>query len=279
MYNYDLHCHSTASDGSCAPEELIELAVENEIDFLALTDHDTVEGIEKAVLASENSTVKLVAGVEISVSWENITVHILGLGISPENTGLKAGLAALREFRKTRAIEIGELLDQAGIPDTYQACLDMVGEGLISRTHFARAIIEQGRAKDMRQVFKKFLVKNKPGYVPGEWASLEQAVNWITSASGIAVIAHPARYKISAGKLRKLIENFVSFGGAGIEVISGNQSDQDCAQMAHYADRYKLVSSVGSDFHGSHHPWRKLGNLKALPSDLTPVWEHEHWPY
>ena len=278
MPSYDLHCHSTASDGSCSPSELVEIALDSKLDYLALTDHDTTKGIGEAIRASEGRKLCVISGVEISVTWEEITVHILGLGIDPEYRELQLGLQKLIEFREHRAREISQLLDTAGLPDTYQACERLAKGGLISRTHFAQVLIERGHAKDMKQVFKKFLVKNRPGYVPGQWASLQQAVQWIKAAGGLAVIAHPARYKLSAGKLRKLIEQFIDLGGSGIEVVSGSHSDQDCLRMAEYVRRYELYASVGSDFHGLHHPWRQLGKCKALPEDLIPIWQHSDWP-
>ncbi len=278
MLNYDLHSHSTASDGSCKPSELVEIAIKNNVDVLALTDHDTVEGVDEALKTAIGTSVSLIPGVEVSVSWNETTIHILGLGVDPKSKQLNLGLSALREFRKSRAEEIGRLLELAGIPDTYQACVERVNGGLISRTHFAQVIIEKGFAKDIRKVFKKYLVKNKPGYVPGQWADLKEAIDWIKEAGGVAVIAHPARYKLSATKLRKLFEEFKSLGGGGLEVISGSHSDLECIRMADYCRQYDLSASMGSDFHGSFHPWRHLGKLRAMPEDLKTVWQLDSWP-
>lgn len=276
MTIYDLHAHSTASDGSCTPAELVALAEERKIDWLALTDHDTTAGIDSAV-QSAASCVNLLPGVEISVSWQSATVHILGLGIDPANENLQQGLLTLREFREWRAREIADLLDQAGIHDVYQDCDALAKGGLISRTHFAQVLVERGHAKDIRQVFKRYLVRNRPGFVPGQWASLEEAISWILAAGGVPVIAHPARYALSATKLRQLLESFISFGGLGLEVVSGSHSDRECFAIADYCKRYNLFGSSGSDFHGQHHPWRKLGDMRPLPDGVMPLWEQPCW--
>jgi predicted metal-dependent phosphoesterase TrpH len=184
----------------------------------------------------------------------------------------------MREFRQYRAQRIGELLQQAGIPGAYEAAKELAKGQLISRTHFAQFLIANGHAKSMQQVFKRFLVKGKPGHVPGEWASLKQAMDWIHAANGMAVIAHPARYKISATALRRLLEEFVALDGTGLEVVSGSHTEAECIKMADYAKKYSLYGSAGSDYHGANHPWRKLGEMPDLPESLTPIWQHKDWP-
>ena len=210
---YDLHSHSIVSDGSLTPDELIARAVEKGVHVLALTDHDVTDGLAAARVAAEAHNLQLVSGVEISVTWNGATVHILGLGIDESNEELQTGLRKLRQFRAWRAKEIGRRLEKKGIADSYEGAIKYAKGALVSRTHFAHFLVESGRAKNIRDVFKKFLVQGKPGHVPGEWAKLEDAVQWINAAGGQAVIAHPARYKLSATGLRNLLTAFKDCGG------------------------------------------------------------------
>lgn len=272
MPNVDLHCHSTASDGSLSPRELLDHAREQGVDVLALTDHDTTAGLASASQAANEAGVRLVPGIEISVSWGGRTLHILGLNIDPDNAALNQGLIRLREFRHWRAKEIARKLDKAGIPGSYDAVCRMSGEQIISRTHFARFLVENGHAKDIKQVFKRYLVSGKPGHVAGKWASLAEAIDWIHGAGGRAVIAHPARYSLSATKLRVLFNEFKEMGGDGLEVACGSQSRRECQRMAQYARQYDLLASCGSDYHGPQHAWLALGRVAPLPTDCTPVW-------
>ncbi|NOY65815.1 MAG: PHP domain-containing protein [Gammaproteobacteria bacterium] len=270
--HYDLHTHSTASDGTLSPADLVKRAKQQGVDVLALTDHDTTEGLKEAALTAEQEGIILVKGVEISVTWEKMTVHILGLGIDPDDQVLQKGLNGLRTFRQWRAEEIGRRLEKSGIENAYDGALKYVKGQLVSRTHFARYLVECGKAKNVGDVFKKYLVNNKPGYVSGQWGDLEDVVSWIRGAGGTAVIAHPARYRMSATKLRRLIEHFKAFGGTGIEVVSGSHSPNDRNNMALYAKRYSLLASQGSDYHGPENPWIELGKLHPLPSGCEPVW-------
>jgi hypothetical protein len=270
--HYDLHSHSTASDGTLSPEQLVRRAHAQGVDVLALTDHDVTSGLAEASATAAELGLTLVPGVEISVTWNGVTIHIVGLRIDPEHAGLQAGLDGLRAFRVGRGEEIARRLAKHGIEGALEGAQAYANGQILSRTHFARFLVEQGHARDMRKVFKHFLVHNKPGYVPGDWASLEDAVRWIRGAGGQAVIAHPARYRISATRLRQFIGEFKECGGVGLEVISGSHSAGDVQGMAQYAQRFALLASCGSDYHGPEQPWIELGKLPALPQNCTPVW-------
>jgi len=269
---YDLHSHSTASDGSLPPRELVERAKSRQIDVLALTDHDNTAGIAEAESAAEEVGVKLVSGVEISVTWNATTVHILGLGIKPQNEALQSGLHTLREFRQWRGEEISRRLAKVGIEDALTGARQYATGALISRTHFARYLVEKGHASDIRDVFKKFLVHNKPGHVPGQWADLESAVHWIHAAGGMAAIAHPVRYKISATRLRQLFGEFKECGGEGLEVVSSSHTLDECLAMAKYAQSFGFFATCGSDYHGPEHTWVELGKIPPLPPGCEPIW-------
>ena len=269
---YDLHSHSTASDGTLTPTQLVQRAHEAGVSVLALTDHDSTEGITEAQQAASMCDLQLVPGAEISVTWTGRTIHIVALGINPHSPSLQQGLKKLVEFRHWRAEEIGRKLELKGIGGAYEAARTLSNGTLISRTHFARFLVEQGRAKDMRAVFRHYLVKGKPGHVHGEWASLDEAVGWIREAGGQAVIAHPARYRLTRTKLRKLIRDFRDAGGAALEVVSGSHSVDEAFTMAAHAKDYELLSSAGSDFHSPEQSWTELGRLPPLPHGCFPVW-------
>ncbi|NOX76079.1 MAG: PHP domain-containing protein [Gammaproteobacteria bacterium] len=271
--NHDLHSHSTASDGTLSPAELVRRAHAQGVDVLALTDHDSTAGVAEASEAAATLGLRLVPGVEVSVTWNGVTIHILGLNVDPEHLGLQQGLAQLRVRRDERGKEIARRLAKAGIEGALEGAQAYASGAIISRTHFARFLVEQGHAKDMRKVFKKFLVNNRPGYVPGDWASLDEALGWIHAAGGLAVIAHPARYRLSATRLRQFIGEFKEYGGQGIEVVSGSHSAGDVQGMAQYARRFELLASCGSDYHGPEQPWVELGQLTPLPENCTPVWQ------
>ena len=271
--SYDLHSHSTASDGTLSPSELVQRAHRQGVQVLALTDHDTLEGLPEARQAANDCAITLIPGVEISVTWHAHTIHIVGLNIDPGCVPLQSGLADLRDFRQRRAQEIGRRLEKAGISNAYEGARALSTGRLISRTHFARYIVDQGYAKSVRDVFKHYLVNNRPGFVSGQWTSLEQAVDWIRTAGGHAVIAHPARYKLTASKLRELIQQFIQAGGEGIEVISGSHTLNEHHTMCNYARQFNLHASCGSDYHGPENPWIELGQLGKLPKNCKPVWE------
>lgn len=270
---HDLHTHSTASDGTLAPAELVRRAAEAGVDVLALTDHDETCGLAEAATAARRYGIGFVPGAEISVTWNGMTIHIVGLHIRADAPALQAGLAKLREFRNWRAEEMGRRLAKAGITGAYEDARARAGGRIVSRTHFAQFLVANGHAKDLRQVFRKFLKRGKPGHVPGQWASLEEAVGWIRAAGGVAVLAHPARYDLTMTRLRKLAGTFVEAGGGAIEVVSGSHSRDDCFKMAQLARQFDLPASAGSDYHGPEHPWIELGRLPPLPDGCTPVWE------
>jgi predicted metal-dependent phosphoesterase TrpH len=273
---YDLHSHSTASDGTLPPAALVRLAAEAGVEVLALTDHDTTVGIPEAREAAESCGIRLVAGVEISVTWSRQTVHLVGLNLDIENRELQDGLQTLRDFRDWRAQKIGRRLEKVGIEDAYAGALAHSNGILVSRTHFARMLVERGVVEDERKVFKNYLVQGKPGHVTGQWASLEDAVNWIHAAGGEAAIAHPARYKMTRTKLRTLFAEFKALGGEAIEVVSGSHSRDDCLSMAKHTNDFGLLATAGSDFHSPEIPWVSLGRLPQLPGGCRPIWER--WP-
>jgi predicted metal-dependent phosphoesterase TrpH len=273
---FDLHAHSTASDGTLAPRALMQRAHAAGVGVMALTDHDTVEGIDEAATAAAELGLGFVPGVEISVTWHGITVHVVGLRIDPADPALRQGLQGLREFRDWRAEEIGRRLAAAGIDGAYAGARALSNGRLISRTHFARFLVDNGYASDVRAVFRKFLVNGKPGFVNGQWAELGDAVRWIRSAGGQAVIAHPARYRMTRSKLRRLMAEFVEAGGEGLEVVSGSHSRDDCFTMAHVAREFDVLASAGSDYHGPEHPWIQLGRVPELPPACQPIWRD--WP-
>lgn len=276
MPQYDLHSHSIHSDGTLTPTELVQRARAGGVDVLALTDHDVTDGIDEAQAAAQAAGLQLIAGVEVSVTWGTQTVHVVGLGVATDEPTLQAGLQHLRDFRRWRAEEIAQRLEKQGIPDAYAGARTHAKGATVGRTHFARFLVDKGHAKDLHQVFKKFLVRGRPGYVPGQWAELAHAVGWIRAAGGQAVIAHPARYTLSAARLRTLLEEFKACGGEGIEVVSGSHSRDDFFRFAHLATQFGLLASAGSDYHGPEQPWIELGRLPALPDGCQPIWQG--WP-
>jgi predicted metal-dependent phosphoesterase TrpH len=269
---YDLHSHSTASDGTLSPRDLVARAANAGVRVLALTDHDTTAGVKEAQLTALSYGLVLIPGVEISVTWNNQTIHIVGLNVDTDNRALQQGVSAMRAFRDWRAKEIALRLEKAGIGGAYEGALAYSNGTLVSRTHFARYLVEQGLVSDERKVFKRYLVKGKPGFVPGQWAELAQALEWIQGAGGMAVVAHPARYKMSRSKLRRLFSEFVELGGEAIEVVSGSHSRDDYYTMAKYASEFGLLASAGSDFHSPDTPWIEFGKLPLLPDNCRPVW-------
>lgn len=273
---YDLHTHTYYSDGTLSPAELVARAAANGVHVLALTDHDVTDGLAEARAAAERAGIGFVPGVEVSVTWSAQTVHIVGLQIDTANDPLQSGLRRLREFRDWRADEIGRRLAKAGIPAATEGARRLAQRGLVSRTHFAQFLVETGEARDMRAVFKKFLVHGKPGHVPGQWASLEEAVQWIRGAGGLAVIAHPARYRLTATRVKKLLGEFREVGGAALEVVCGSHSRDDAFRFAQLAKSFGLLASAGSDYHGPQNHYMDLGPLPPLPEDCTPVWQS--WP-
>jgi hypothetical protein len=274
ILNADLHCHSVVSDGTLAPEELAARACANGVELWALTDHDEIGGQARAAEAARSHGMKYLTGTEISVTFAGETVHILGLGFDPLDPSMKQGLRDTRCGRGARAREMSNQLEQVGIPNAYDGALKYVGNPeLISRTHFARFLVETGVCKDTNEVFRKFLTEGKPGYVPHRWASLKSAVQWITGAGGMAVIAHPARYKFTANEEFALFSEFKAHGGRGVEVVTGSHTPAEYVRYAETAREFGLAASRGSDFHSPGESHTDLGQLPYLPGELTPVWE------
>ena len=272
--NADLHCHSNVSDGTLTPEALAQRAKTNGVELWALTDHDEVRGQQRARDAALAAGLPYLTGTEISVTFIDVTVHIVGLGFDADDAGLKAGLATTRGGRTERAKEMAEGLAKLGIKGAYEGALKHVGNpDLISRTHFARFLVETGVCRDTQDVFRKYLVEGKPGFVAHRWATLRDAVTWITQAGGVAVIAHPARYHFTANEEYALFTEFKSHGGLGLEVVTGSHSSAEAAHYAGVAGEFDLLASRGSDFHSPEESHADLGSLPLLPGHLRPVWE------
>ncbi len=272
--NADLHCHSVVSDGTLTPEELAHQAKANGVELWSLTDHDEIGGQHRAAAAARSQGMAYLTGTEISVTFAGNTVHIVGLGFDPDNTALAQGLAATRGGRGERAQEMAAQLAQVGIHGAYEGALKFVGNPeLISRTHFARFLVETQVCRDTNEVFRKYLTEGKPGYVPHRWATLGDAVRWITEAGGLAVIAHPARYKFTANEEYALFSEFKVHGGAGVEVVTGSHTAAEYVTYAAMAEEFGLAASRGSDFHSPDESHTDLGTLPYLPGHLTPIWE------
>ena len=274
LLNADLHCHSTVSDGTLTPEALAARAKANGVELWALTDHDEVGGQQRALEAARAQGMKYLTGTEISVTFAGQTVHIVGLGFDHHNTALTEGLRRTRGGRGERAQEMSEGLAKVGIHGAYDGALKYVGNPeLISRTHFARFLVEAGVCKDTPEVFRKYLTEGKPGFVPHRWAALGDAVRWITGAGGVAVVAHPGRYPFSATEEYALFTEFKQHGGLGVEVVTGAHNAADVLKYTALCQELGLVASRGSDFHSPDESHTDLGCLPNLPGQLTPVWE------
>ena len=272
--NADLHCHSTVSDGTLEPEALAARAKANGVELWALTDHDEVSGQRRARDAARALGLPYLTGVEISVTFLGTTVHIVGLGVDSDDSALIHGLEATRGGRGARALEMADELAKVGIPGAYEGALRYVGNPeLISRTHFARHLVESGVCADTQEVFRRFLVEGKPGFVPHRWATLANAVGWIAAAGGVAVVAHPARYRFSPTEEYALFTEFKGHGGRGVEVTTGSHTAAEAERYAVTAREFDLLASCGSDFHSPDESRIDLGGLPALPTGLTPVWE------
>lgn len=273
MLNVDLHCHSTVSDGLLTPTEIATRAHEHGVDVWALTDHDEVGGVAKAREIAAGLGMRHIGGVEVSVTWAGKTIHIVGLNIDETNPELVQGLFDTRNGRQQRAMQMGDMLAEVGIPNAYQGALTYVGNpDLISRTHFARYMVEYGYCRDIGDVFKNYLVEGKPGYVEHRWANLDSAIQWITGAGGRAVVAHPGRYDLTDLQMSAFLDEFKQLGGVGIEVVTGSHTPDQFDEYAKVAQRYGFLASRGSDFHGPGESMTELGALPALASYLKPVW-------
>jgi predicted metal-dependent phosphoesterase TrpH len=274
LLNADLHCHSVVSDGTLTPEQLAARAKAHGVELWSLTDHDEVGGQACALAAAKALDMRYLTGVEISVTFIGQTVHIVGLGFEADNAALLQGLRDTRGGRTQRAMEMSDGLAKVGIRGAFEGSLPYVGNPeLISRTHFARFLVESGVCKDTNEVFRKYLTEGKPGYVPHRWAALKDAVGWITQAGGMAVIAHPARYKFTPNEEFALFTEFKGHGGRGVEVVTGSHSAAEYVSYAHTAREFGLAASRGSDFHSPEESHTELGTLPLLGGGLTPVWE------
>ena len=274
ILNADLHCHSVVSDGTLTPEALAERAKTNGVELWALTDHDEIGGQHRALAAAKAQGMRYLTGTEISVTFAGETVHIVGLGFDPDDAAMQQGLRATRGGREQRAMEMSDGLAKVGIKGAFEGALKFVSNPeLISRTHFARFLVESGVCRETNEVFRKYLTEGKPGYVPHRWASLRDAVTWITSAKGMAIIAHPARYKFTPNEEYALFTEFKAHGGRGVEVVTGSHTAAEYVKYAETAKEFDLAASRGSDFHSPEESRTDLGSLPFLPGNLTPVWE------
>ncbi|MCP0913498.1 MULTISPECIES: PHP domain-containing protein [Legionella] len=268
----DLHCHSCFSDGLLSPADLLAKAIHAKVRLLALTDHDSVAGLNLLNEAAFAKDIQIVNGIELSVRWKKHDIHILGLNINPKDTVLTALIAKQHDSRQVRALQISECLSHLGIQNAYQKACDIAGHGAVGRPHFAQVLVNEGIVKDIQTAFKRFLGRGKGAYVPTPWCSVETAVAAITHAGGQAVIAHPLKYKLTRSKLHDLISVFKSAGGEGMEVISGGMTSVQINELASLCERFKLYASTGSDYHGDAISNTNLGQQQQLPLNCTPIW-------
>lgn len=268
----DLHCHSTASDGRLTPTQLVEAAAAAGVRMLALTDHDTLAGLAEAQQAARACGITLVTGVEISVRWRQRTLHVIGLDIDVETAAMRNGLAQLQEQRRLRAAAIAAKLERLGLADALNRASVQASGGQVTRTHYARLLVESGMCKTIQQAFKHYLGSGQPAYAAAEWVPMAEAIHWIIGAGGSAVLAHPLRYHLGTDARTRLLREFRQAGGRALEVCSGNSRDADIVLCAADARRHQLLGSVGSDFHGPEQRWLKLGAMPPLPASVTPVW-------
>lgn len=274
LTNADLHCHSVVSDGTLTPEALAQRAKDNGVELWSLTDHDEVGGQHRAISAARALGLPYLTGAEISVTFAGTTVHIVGLGMDPEHPALVEGLRTTRGGREQRARDMAADLARVGIQGAYEGAVKYADNPeLVSRTHFARFLVETGVCRDTSEVFRRFITEGKPGFVPHRWASLRDAVHWITGAGGVAIIAHPGRYKLTANEEYALFSEFKAHGGQGVEVMTGAHGPADYLKYADYCREFGLVASRGSDFHSPEESHTDLGKLPYLPGSVTPVWE------
>lgn len=271
-HSYDLHSHSTASDGTLSPAALVTRAAEHGVSHLALTDHDTVAGLASARAAAAQAGIALIPGVEVSASWQGRQLHIVGLGVDAAHPDLVEGLQRVQALREQRAQRMDESLRQRRIEGVLAEARALAGDGQVTRTHFARVLMARGYGSSMDRVFRHFLRRGKPGYARPEWPAMEEAVAWISAAGGIAVLAHPFGYGLTRAWLRRICAAFVDAGGGAVEVSTGTATANTVASAAALARRFNLAASQGSDFHDPAMPWIELGRMLPLPADVEPVW-------
>jgi len=269
---YDLHCHSTASDGALSPTAVVLRAHQHGVTALALTDHDTTAGLAEAQISATATGIELIPGIELSTLWQNQCFHIVGIGINPEHPPLVEATHNLQATRMERAEKIADKLAKKRIPGAMEAVKKAAGDGMITRSHFADFLVSQHHVDTQQEAFDRYLAKGKPAYVATPWAELALAVNWITESGGVAILAHPLRYKLSANWMKRLLTAFKSAGGQGIEVITGRINSDEINRAATLAACFELAGSTGSDFHCPDQ-WVELGRLAPLPDYIKPVWE------
>jgi len=268
---YDLHTHTAFSDGVLSPRELILRAVENQVTTLAITDHDTIDAY-RDLDVNENG-IRLVPGIEFSTQWENMGIHVLGLGVDLGSEALETGVQFQTDARLNRARFIGKALEKMGVKDAFSGAMGMSAGSYIGRPHFAQYLVSIGKVKSIQAAFKKYLGDGKAGDIKQHWAEFPQVIQWIREANGIPVLAHPLKYKLTRSKLKRLLDSFIQAGGMGMEVISGQQTPQQTAEMARLCEQKRLLASCGSDFHEPGKHWGELGAFASLPDYLTPVWD------
>lgn len=272
----DLHTHSSASDGVLLPADVVARAAEHGVRMLALTDHDTTGGLPAAQQIARLRGVALIPGVEISATWAGRTLHVVGLGIDADNASLQSGLANLRSIRQQRAWEMSQLLERVGLEGAWDGVRTLAQGDLVGRAHYARLLVQRGLAKDPSEAFRRYLSRGRPGYVEVQWAKLDEVVDWIHHAGGLAVFAHPLQYRYPRAFLRRLLTAFAAAGGDAIEVVTGGSTAEQVSAAAAYAQRMDLAGSLGSDFHTPEQPWNDLGRIRPLPHGVVPIWER--WP-
>jgi len=270
---YDLHSHSSFSDGALTPSELILRAKEQGVTTLALTDHDTVTGIAEAQQAAEQQALNFIPGIELSCGWSKKTFHILGLNIDPCNAELLMGTQQLQEIRLKRAKKIAEKLAKNNISGAFEAVQTAAGAGMITRPHFANFLLENNHVSSIQNAFDRYLGQGKSAFINTQWAELEDAIHWINAAGGVAVVAHPMRYKLTASWMRRFLGAFKEMGGQGIEVVTARSNPDEIRRTIHFAKQFELYGSVGSDFHTPKNQWVELGRLPPLPVNIKPIWQ------
>ncbi len=268
----DLHNHSYYSDGALSPSEVVCLAKESGCGVFALTDHDTTDGLTEAQQAADKQGLKLIHGVEISAMWSNMTIHIVGLNIDKDNSMLQEGLKQHQNFRKIRAKKMANGLSGAGVIGAMEKTQQLAKTEMITRTHFAQMLVQEGICKDMKSVFRRFLTGKKPGGVKGQWAQFDEVIDWIHAAGGVAVLAHPLRYRMTQTKVQRMLSNLSSAGLDGVEVIIARSTDEEITLMSQWANEYDLLYSCGSDYHGWSNQRIKIGHLKDFSSSDRVVW-------
>lgn len=269
----DLHAHSTASDGVLSPADLVVRAAERGVRVLALTDHDTTDGLPAACRSARLRGVVLIPGVEVSVTWAGRTLHIVGLGVDADNALLQHGLTKIRSTRLQRAREIGRALEGAGLEDAWDGVRTLAQGDVVGRAHYARLLVLRGLAADPSEAFRRYLSRGRPGYVEVQWAGLDEVVGWVHRAGGLAVLAHPLQYGYPRAFLRRMLAAFAAIGGDALEIVTGGSTAEQVATAAAYARRLGLAGSLGSDFHTLHPPWNDLGSIRPLPRGVVPIWE------